>query len=138
MCRLIALYSLRGVSSQVHEQVLPFLMGTASFRFSIGLREVLSQSLEARRSPILPGAPGIMPQGTGEGTPAFSECETFGRGVQMRPATGCCAARIGYDEPLALRVRPCDHAQQLTLGGSCSASDAGPDGSVAGGRAVEL
>jgi hypothetical protein len=137
MCTLIARYSLRG-SSQVHELVLPFLMGTASSRFSIGLREVLSQLLEAQRSPFFPGASGIMPQGPDEGTLAFGECETFGRGVQMRPATGCCAARIGYDEPLALRVRPCDHAQQLTLGGSCSASDAGPDGSVAGGRAVEL
>ena len=52
MCMLIAKFS-----SQAHELVLPFLMGTASSRFSIGLREVLSQSLEAQRSPD----PGIMP-----------------------------------------------------------------------------
>jgi hypothetical protein len=144
MCMLIALYSLRGVSSQAHELLLPFLMGDASFRFSIGLREVLPQSLEAQRSPASPGAHGIMPQRPGEGTLAFGECETFGRGMQMRPATGCRAARVGYDEPgglcrvLGLRVRPCDHPQQLTLGGSLPATDAGPDWSVAAGRAVEL
>ncbi len=85
-----------------------------------------------------------MPQRPDEGTFALSECETFGSGVQMRPATRCCAARVGYDEPgttcstLGLRVRPCDYSQQLTLGGSLPASDAGPDWSVAAGRDVEL
>jgi hypothetical protein len=144
MCMLIALYSSREVSSQAHELLLPFLMGTASFRLFIGLREVLSQSLEARRSPVFPGAHGIMPQRPGEGTFALRECETFGRGMQMRPATGCCAAGVGYDEPgslsriLGQRVRPCDHPQQLTLGGSLPTTDAGPDWSVAAGRAVEL
>ena len=96
MCMLIALYSLRGVSSQAHELVLPFLMGAASVSVSPSvLREVLSQPLEAQCSPD----PGIMPQGPGEGTCALGECETFGRGVQMRPATGCGAVRVGYDEP---------------------------------------
>ena len=137
MCMLIALYLLQGVSSQAHERVLSFLMGTASFRFYFGLCEVLSQPLETQRSPD----PGIMPQRPDEGTFALGACETFGTGVQMRPATRCCATRVGYDEPgtgLGLRVRPCDHPQQLTLGGSSSTSDAGPDWSVAAGRAVEL
>lgn len=57
MCMLIALYSLRGVSSQAHELVLPFLMGAASFHVSVCLREVLSQPLEAQ----CPPNPGIMP-----------------------------------------------------------------------------
>ena len=60
MCMLIALFSLRGVSSQAHELVLPFVMGAASFRFSVGLREVLSQPLEAQCPPF-PRASGIMP-----------------------------------------------------------------------------
>ena len=56
-------------------------------------------------------------------------------------AVGCrCAPRPGavpfgsgttdQDPGPVLRVRPCDHSQQLTLGGSLPASDAGPDGSV--------
>jgi hypothetical protein len=137
MFMLIALYLLQGVSSRAHERVLSFLMGTASFRFNFGLCEVLSQPLEAQRSPD----PGIMPQRPDEGTFALSACETFGRGVQMRPATGCRATRVGYDEPgtvLGLRVRPCDHPQQLTLGGSFPASDAGADWSAAASRSVEL
>src|SRR3954451_3520273 len=144
MCMLIALYSLRGVSSQAHERVLPVFMGTASSHFFIGLCEVFPQPLEARCSSLLAGASGIMPQGPREGTFALGQCETFRRWVQMRPATGCCATRVGYDEPgtvcrvLSLRVRPCDHPQQLTLGGSLPAADAGADGSVAAGRAVEL
>jgi hypothetical protein len=150
MCMLIALCPLRGGSSQAHELVLSFLMGYRltclcyELCFSVDLREVLSQPLEARRSPWSPRASGIMPQGPGEGTLALSECETFGPGVQMRPATRCCAARVGYDEPgslsqvLGLRVRPCDHPQQLTLGGSYPTTDTGPDWSVAAGRAVEL
>jgi hypothetical protein len=141
MFMLIALYLLQGVSSQAHERVLSFLMGTASFRFCFGLCEVLPQPLEAQRSPLFPGDPGIMPQRPDEGTFALGACETFGRGVQMRPATGCCAARVGYDEPgtvLGLRVRPCDHPQQLTLGGSFPASDAGADWSAAASRSVEL
>ena len=136
MCMLIALYSVRGVSSQAHELVLPFLMGSASSGFSIGRREMFPQPVEAQCSPN----PGIMPQGPGEGTFALGECETFGSGVYVRPATRRGAARVGCDEPgtsLALRVRPCDHPQQLTLGGSFAASDAGPDGSVAAGRHAE-
>ena len=136
MCMLIALYSLRGVSSQAHELVLPFLMGSASSGFSIGGCEVLSQPVEAQCSPN----PGIMPQGPGEGTFALGECKTFRGGVDLRPATRRCAVRVGYDEPgtsLVLRVRPCDHPQQLTLGGSFAASDAGPDRSVAAGRHAE-
>jgi hypothetical protein len=132
MCMLIAKFS-----SQAHELVLPFLMGTSSSLVLLGHCEVLPQPVEAQRSPD----PGIMPEGPGEGTFALGECETFGRGVQMRPATRRGAVRVGYDEPgtsLVLRVRPCDHPQQLTLGGSRPASDAGPDRSVAAGRDVEL
>ena len=53
MCMLIALYSLRGVSSQAHELVLPFLMGSASSRSaSVGARCSLSRSrLSAPRTP---------------------------------------------------------------------------------------
>jgi hypothetical protein len=101
---------------------------------------VLSQSLEAQRSPD----PGIMPECPDEGTFAFGECETFGRGVQMRPATVCRAAGVWYDEPgslcffLGLRACPGNYPQQLTLGGSLTATDAGTDWSVTAGRAVEL
>src|SRR3954462_15728831 len=83
----------------------------------IGHGEVLSQPLEAQCSPALPG---IMPEGSGEGTFALSECETSRRGVDVRPATRCGAARVRNNEPgisPGLRVRPCDHPQQLTLGG---------------------
>lgn len=141
MFMLIALCLLQGVSSQAHERVLSFLMGAASFRLYFGLREVLSQPHEAQRPPLLPRDPGIMPQRPDEGTFALGACETLGRGVQVRPATRCCAARVGYDEPgtvLGLRVRPCDHPQQLTLGGSFPASDTGADWSAAASRAVEL
>ena len=55
MCMLIAKFS-----SQAHELVLPFVMGAASFRISVGLREVLSQPLEAQCPPF-PRASGIMP-----------------------------------------------------------------------------
>ena len=140
MCMLIALYSLRGVSSQAHELVLPFLMGTSSSLVLLGHCEVLSQQVEAQCPPF-PGASGIMPQGSGEGTFALGECKTFGRGVDVRPATRCGAARVRYDEPgtvLALRDRPCDHPQQLTLGGPLPASDAGANWSAAACRSVEL
>ena len=109
--------------------------------FWCGRCEVLSQPVEAQRSPN----PGIMPQGPREGTFALGECETSGRRVQVRPPAGCGATRVGCDEPgpglrtlMILRVRPCDDPQQLTLGGSLSTSDARPYG-TAGARAnVEL
>src|SRR6478752_6742722 len=45
MCMLIALFSSRGVSSQAHELVLPFLMGTASsLSGSVGARCSRSRS----------------------------------------------------------------------------------------------
>src|SRR5438105_4876168 len=122
MCLLIALFSSREVSSQAHELVLPFLMGAASFHVLVDQRQVLPQSLEAQRVLRSARDSGIMPQRPGEGTSALGECETVGRGVQVRPATGCRAVRVGYDEPVALRVRPCDHPQQLTLGGSLPAT----------------
>jgi hypothetical protein len=52
MCMLIAKFS-----SQAHELVLPFFMGCASSRISIGQRQVLPQPVEAQCSPD----PGIMP-----------------------------------------------------------------------------
>ena len=82
-------------------------------------------ALSVARGSALPSrASGIMPQGPDEGTFAFGECETFGRGVQMRPATGCCAARVGYDEPAgpsrpSLRPRATTHAWRLVLGIRC-------------------
>jgi hypothetical protein len=146
MCMLIALYSLRGVSSQAHELKLQFLVGTDSdgslcCQFVLTLAQVLPQPLQAQCSPD----PGIMPQGSGEGTFAFSECETFGRRVKVRPTSWCSAARVGYDEPgsrlrtrVALRVRPCDDPQQLTLGGSLPAPDARPLRTIGARRDVEL
>jgi len=47
--------------------------------------------------------------------------------VQVRPASGCGALRIGYDDRLAVRVRADGHPHQLTLGGSRTTSDTGPD-----------
>jgi hypothetical protein len=135
MCMLIAKFS-----SQAHELMLQFF-GSRSGRRSFGLLQVLSQPLQAQCSPN----PGIMPQGSREGTSALSECETFGCGVQVRPTTWCGAVRVGYDEPgpgvrsfSALRVRPCDDPQQLTLGGPLPAADAGPDGTGRARRLVEL
>ena len=62
MCMLIALYSLRGVSSQAHELMLQFLVVTDLRRFLIGLfliklLQMFSQPLQAQRSPDS----GIMP-----------------------------------------------------------------------------
>jgi len=106
---------------------------------------VLPQPRQAQRSPLFPGDPGIMPQGPMEGTFAFGECETVGRRVQVRPTSRCGATRVGYDEPgsglrsrTALRVRPCDDPQQLTLGSPLPATDAGPHGTVVARRDVEL
>jgi hypothetical protein len=132
----IALYSLRGgFSSQAHELVLPFFLGAiCGALLRAGLCEVLPQRLEAQRPPD----PGIMPQGPGEGTCALGACETFGCGVQVRPAAWCGAGRVGYDGPLARRVRPCDDPQQLTLGGSLPATDARADRSAFARRAVQL
>ncbi len=68
-----------------------------------------------------------MPQCPGEGTFTLGECETLGSGMQVRPATGCGARRVGYDGPgtsRICRVRPCDDPQQLTLGGPLPATDA--------------
>ena len=102
---------------------------------------MLPQPLEAQRPPDL----GIMPQGPGEGTFALGECKTFERWVQVRPTSGCGATQVGYDEPgsglrslMALRVRPCDYPQQLTLGGSFPAADARADGAVRARRTVKL
>ena len=70
-----------------------------------------------------------MPQGPGEGTFALGELEALEGGVQVRSTSRCGATRIGYDGPgtvLAVRVRSGDHPQQLTLGGPCATSDAGP------------
>ena len=114
-----------------------FWLGAASSRFSIRAREVLSQPLQAQCSPD----PGIMPQGPGEGTCALGACETFGSGVKVRPAAWCGAVRVGHDGPgscSVLRVRPCDHSQQLTLGGTLPATDTGADGTVRACRAVQL
>ncbi len=62
MCMFIALYSLRGVSSQAHELMLQFLVVADSVGawfglFLITLPQMLPQPLEAQRSPD----PGIMP-----------------------------------------------------------------------------
>ena len=96
---------------------------------------MVSQPLEAQRPP----GPGIVPECPVEGTFTLGERQTVERGVEMRPATRRGAGRVGRDEPgtLVLHVRPCDHPQQLTLGGSLSAADAGPDGSVTASRDVE-
>lgn len=105
------------------------------------LPEVLPQPLQAQRSVDT----GIMPEGPRESTFAFSECETVSRRVQMRPTSGCGAIRVRYDEPgsrlrsfTALRVRPCDDPQQLTLGGSLPAPDARPYRTIGARRDVEL
>ena len=71
-------------------------------------------------------------QGPGERFPAHRELVTLGRGVQVRPAAGCGGRRIGHDGRLAVRVRADGHPQQLALGGSLPASDAGPDRSRRG------
>ena len=97
-------------------------------------REMLPQPVEAQRPPDS----GIMPQGPGEGTCALGACETFGCGMQVRPTAWCGAGRVGHDGPVALRVRPCDDSQQLTLGVSSPTADARADGSAGAGRAVEL
>ena len=117
-----------------------FCLDAGSSWFSIGAREVLSQPLQARCA-LLPGASGIMPQGPGEGTCALGACETFDRRVKVRPTAWCGAVRVGYDGPGScpvLRVRPCDHSQQLTLGGTLPATDTGADGTVRMRRAVQL
>jgi hypothetical protein len=68
-----------------------------------------------------------MPQGPGEGTFALGELEALEGGVQVRSTSRCGATRIGYDGRLTtIRARSCDHPQQLTLGGPCATSDAGP------------
>jgi len=37
--------------------------------------------------------------------------------VQVRPAAGCGAPRIGYDGRSTVRIRACRHPHQLALGG---------------------
>ena len=54
MCILIALYSLRGVSSQAHELVLPFLMGTSS---SLVVRSVTARCSRNRSRLSAPRTP---------------------------------------------------------------------------------
>ena len=66
-------------------------------------------------------------QGPGEGSPPHREVVTLGRGVQVRPSSGCGGRRIGHHGRVAVGVRACGHPQQLVLGGSLPASDAGPD-----------
>jgi hypothetical protein len=88
-----------------------------------GLREVLPQRHQAQRA--APGA--VVPQCPGKGASSLSELETFNRGVQMRSTSRCGATWIGYDGR-AVRVRSCDHPQQLTLGDPLSTTDARPDG----------
>src|SRR5262249_45891661 len=66
-------------------------------------------------------------EGPAERLPAHGELVARGRGVQVRPATGCAAQRIGYDDRVAVRVRADGHPHQLSLGGSRSTSDTGPD-----------
>ena len=72
------------------------------------------------------------PQGSGEGFPAHREVVTLGRGVQVCSSSGCGGRRIGHDGRVAVCVRAGDHPQQLALGGSLPASDAGPDRSREG------
>src|SRR5689334_19227785 len=85
-------------------------------RFVLGLLlgEVLPQAL----GPQGPVGPDVVPQGPGEGLPALGERQAGARGVQVGPSTRCGARRIGHDGPgtgLAVRVRPGDQPQQLTL-----------------------
>ena len=69
----------------------------------------------------------LLTQGPGEGSPPHREVVTLGRGVQVRPSPGCGGRRIGHHGRVAVGVRACGHPQQLVLGGSLPASDAGPD-----------
>src|SRR4051794_37179072 len=120
MCTLIAKFS-----SQAHELMLQFRFGLLGQCRC----EVLPQTCQAQRaSATLP--PGIMPQGPGEGSFALGEFEALEGGVQVRSPSRCGATWIGQHGPgrvLSVRVRSCDHPQQLALGGPAATADAGPD-----------
>ena len=123
MCTLIAKFS-----SQAHELMLQFHLDLLGHCHC----EVLPQTGQAQRAAR---SSGIMPQGPGEGSLALGEFEALEGGVQVRSTSRRGATRIRYDGPRrAVRVRSCDHPQQLTLGGPLATSDARPD--RAGGSVV--
>lgn len=70
---------------------------------------------------------GVVTQGPGEGTLSLGELEAPLRGVEVRSTSRCGTNQVRYDGRLALRAELDGHPQQLTLGGSFTTTDAGPD-----------
>ncbi len=89
------------------------------------MREVLVKNSQAQRAAAHLG---IMPQCSVECTSPLGELETLLGWVQMRAAPGSTGLQIRRDHPLGeVGVKSGNQSQQLTLGVSLAATDAGPD-----------
>src|SRR4051812_33025097 len=95
-------------SSSAHELLLQFLFGRS--RLLVVLRAA-DEILHRCR-----GKPPLDLEGPGKGSTTDSELETLGRGMQVRPSTGCPSRRIREDLEARSPVTGDDAEQLSSLG----------------------
>ena len=95
-------------SSSAHELLLQFLFGRSRLLVVLVVLRAADELLHRCR-----GKPTLDLEGPGKGSATNGELEALGRGMQVRPPTGCPSCRIGEDLEARSPVTG-DDAQQLS------------------------
>jgi hypothetical protein len=105
-------------SSSAHELLLQFLFGRSRLLVLLVVLVVLRAADELLHR--CRGKPTLDLEGPGKGSTTDGELQTLGRGMQVRPSTGCSSRRIGEDLEARSPVTG-DDAQQLSSLGTLPA-----------------
>jgi hypothetical protein len=95
-------------SSSAHELLLQFLFGRSRLLVVLVVLRAADELLHRCR-----GKPTLDLEGPGKGSTTDGELEALGRGMQVRPSTGCPSCRIGEDHEARSPVTG-DDAQQIS------------------------